>query len=291
MIRITHKKVRDPLYCYVRKVSVFECPRPPGDRHRLIPSPCSYLSYNHRNIPFFVSDRKIRPEQRLQITGPKTDPGIHVEYTGELSQVLIEFAPAAFYYLFHQGPADYRNQLLDLTHFIPAERGVLLSKQLRDCGDSEQRIELLQDFLEELAFHALPFCDYVEETIREIDSRTGDVLVKELSDRVHISERQLNRRFTQLVGISPKVYAKILQLHHVIGLMARKDLSTLKEISYGANFYDPSHFDHRFRELVGITPQEFLVSREHNALRYYTNEREAVSAKTTSPSLNRPSTP
>ncbi len=53
--------------------------------------------------------------------------------------------------------------------------------------------------------------------------------------------------------------------------MNSKEFSSIKELSYSANFYDQSHFDHRFKELVGIKPHEFLVSREHNALKYFTD--------------------
>jgi AraC-like DNA-binding protein len=74
-----------------------------------------------------------------------------------------------------------------------------------------------------------------------------------------------------MVGISPKLYLKIQQLHHVINLMNVKEFSSFKEISYHAKFYDPSHFDHRFKELVGITPNEFLKSDEHHALKYFTD--------------------
>jgi len=51
----------------------------------------------------------------------------------------------------------------------------------------------------------------------------------------------------------------------------QKEISSFKEISYNARYYDQSHFDRRFKELVGINPNEFLIRKEHNALKYFTD--------------------
>jgi AraC-like DNA-binding protein len=271
MIKIEQKQVRSSLTRYIRKISVFECDGHIEHKHRLIPSGCTYLSYNHKDIPTFVNSKRVKPSQRLQIAGPKTDHNISVEYHGDLLQILIEFTPTGFYYIFHKSPETYQNKLLDLSQFIPADKVERLAKQLVACDDPERQISLIQDHLIELSYQALPFCDYVEKGIKIIDQKHGNIKVQDISSKVHKSERQFNRKFLSMVGVSPKTYAKLQQLHYVINLMNLKQYSSLKEISYGANFYDQSHFDHRFKELVGITPNQFLKSKEHNALKYFTD--------------------
>lgn len=271
MIKIEQKTARSPLTRYIRKISVFSSAGSIESIHRLIPCGCTYLSYNHRDIPSFVNSKRVDPSQRLQITGPKIDNNIYVEYNGELSQVLIEFMPAGFYYLFHASPANFQNKLINFSEFLPGNNLENLTNQLLATDDPDTQLDILQDYLIEVSFHALPFCDYLEEAIGIIDSNFGDILIKDLAEAVNKSERQLNRQFLKIVGIPPKIYSKILQLHYVINLMNRKEYSSIKEISYIAKFYDQSHFDRRFKELVGITPNEFLVSREHNALKYYTD--------------------
>lgn len=271
MIKIEQKKVRSSLTRYIRKISVFECDGRVEHRHRLIPSGCTYLSYNHRDIPTFINSKRVTPSQRLQIAGPKTDQDICVEYHGDLQQILIEFTPTGFYYLFHNSPADYQNTLLNLSQFIPLEIVDKLAKQLISYNDPNKHITLIQNHLYDMTYQALPFCNYVEEGIKIIHGKHGNIKVKEIATAVHKSERQFNRKFQEMVGIPPKSYAKLRQLHFVINLMNQKDYSSIKEISYKANFYDQSHFDHRFKELVGITPNEFLKSKEHNALKYFTD--------------------
>jgi len=271
MISIKQTPVKRPLARYVRKISVFESAYPIEQKHRLIPSGCTYLSYNHKHIPIYKHINEVKPSQRLQITGPKTDQSICVEYEGELLQILIEFNPTGFYNIFHCSPASFLNSLVDPSQFVPHETIENLTRKLQATDDPNTRIDIIQDFLIDLSYHALPFCDYMEKAIRILENNIGKNVIKDIALAVNKSERQLSRQFTRMVGLSPKQYSKILQLHYVINLMNIKEYSSLKEISYSANFYDQSHFDHRFKELVGITPNEFLISKEHNALKYFTD--------------------
>jgi AraC-like DNA-binding protein len=255
----------------VRRISVFECSGPIEHKHKLIPSGSTYLSYNHKDIPAYKHVKKIKPTGRLQITGPKTDPNICVEYEGELLQILVEFTPTGFYYIFHCSPASFLNSLVDPCQFVPQETVDNLKNKLFATDDPDNHVDIIQDHLIELSYQALPFCQYIEKAIRILENNIGKNAIKDIATAVHKSERQLSRQFTKMVGISPKQFSKILQLHYVINLMHLKEYSSLKEISYSANFYDLSHFDRRFKELVGITPNEFLISREHMALKYFTD--------------------
>jgi len=271
MISIKQTTVKRHLIRYVRKISVFESAYPIEHKHRLIPSGCTYLSYNHKDIPTYNHLNKVKPTQRLQITGPKTDPSICVEYEGELLQILFEFTPTGFYYIFHSSPATFLNSLVDPSQFVPHETIENLTSRLLASDDPNTQIDIIQDYLIELSYNALPFCDYMEKGIRIIENNIGKNVIKDIAIAVNKSERQFSRQFTKMVGLSPKQYSKILQLHYVINLMNLKEYSSLKEISYNANFYDQSHFDHLFKKLVGITPNEFLISKEHNALKYFTD--------------------
>jgi AraC-like DNA-binding protein len=271
MISIKQIPVKRPLARYVRKISVFESTLPIEHKHRLIPSGCTYLSYNHKEIPSYNHINKVKPTLRLQFTGPKTDSNICVEYEGELLQILIEFTPTGFYYMFHSSPASIRNRLIDPSQFVPEESVNILTGKLLATDDPNIHIDFIQDYLIGLSYNALPFCDYIEKALRILENNIGKNVIKDIARAVHKSERQFNRQFIKIVGISPKVYAKLQQLHYVINLMNLKELASFKEISYSANFYDQSHFDRRFKELVGITPNEFLKSKEHNALKYFTD--------------------
>ncbi len=88
MITITHKNPSSQLSKYVRKISIFESKRDLDYKHKLTPSAFTYLSYNHNHKPVSIfNNKKVIPNTRLQIAGPKINEDIYVEYKGKLCQI------------------------------------------------------------------------------------------------------------------------------------------------------------------------------------------------------------
>ncbi|WP_035650608.1 AraC family transcriptional regulator [Flavobacterium sp. ASV13] len=83
-----------------------------------------------------------------------------------------------------------------------------------------------------------------------IYSSNGTISVKELSEKVFWSSRQINRYFNQQFGISLKEYCKILRFG-----------SSFKDLSEGKlypelNFTDQNHFIKEIKKYSGVTPKE-----------------------------------
>jgi AraC-like DNA-binding protein len=83
-----------------------------------------------------------------------------------------------------------------------------------------------------------------------IYSSEGSITVKELSEKVFWSSRQMNRYFNQMFGISLKTYCNILRFGN-----------SFKSISEGKlfpeqNFTDQNHFIKEIKKYAGVTPKE-----------------------------------
>lgn len=90
---------------------------------------------------------------------------------------------------------------------------------------------------------------------RLIYESNGGMSVKELSDRVYWTSRQINRYFTQQYGLSLKTYCNILRFR-----------ASFKQIKEGKlfpeqNFADQSHFIREIKKLSGVAPKEFLRNK------------------------------
>ncbi|KAA9352778.1 helix-turn-helix domain-containing protein [Larkinella humicola] len=82
-----------------------------------------------------------------------------------------------------------------------------------------------------------------------IYSSRGSMTVRELSDNVYWSSRQINRYFNQQFGISLKAYCNILRFG-----------ASFKNISEGnlfpeQNFTDQTHFIKEIKKYAGVTPK------------------------------------
>lgn len=272
MIEISHRKPDSRLSKYIRKITVFESKRKINYKQKLTPSAFTYFSYNHKSIPTSIfGNKRVKPDQRLQIAGPKINEDIYVEYDGRLNQILFEFTPSGFYYLFNVSPAKLINSLSNLSDYVSCETYEQLKQDLLASDDIEQQIKMLEEVLFEKEQVSLPFSNYVEKALKIIEENNGSVHISDVIDEVGISERQLNRKFREVVGTSPKNYAKITQLHYVINLMQLKNFTSAQDLAYQAEYYDLPHFANRFKELTGFTPNEFIVSDKHIARKYFTD--------------------
>ena len=144
-----------------------------------------------------------------------------------------------------------------------------LELELQSIDDSGEQIKILENFLLDKLYKALPFCDYVEEALQIIDSNHGSISINKVIEKLRVSDRQFSRQFTKIVGISPKHYSKIVQLHYIINVMKLKKYTSLQDIAQSAEFYDLSHFTNVFKELTGFSPVEFINSDKHIALKYF----------------------
>lgn len=77
--------------------------------------------------------------------------------------------------------------------------------------------------------------------------------LEEISRQVHLSPFHFHRRFTELLGITPKHFLLDCQIHH-----AKRELmeggKELSKIATDCGFAHQSHFTSRFKQATGLTP-------------------------------------
>jgi AraC-like DNA-binding protein len=95
-----------------------------------------------------------------------------------------------------------------------------------------------------------------------IYSAKGSLTVKELSEKVIWSERQINRYFNQQFGISLKSYCGILRF--------RASFQHIKEgkLFPEQNFTDQSHFIKEIKKLSGFLPKELNQNKHDRFIQF-----------------------
>lgn len=93
----------------------------------------------------------------------------------------------------------------------------------------------------------LPSMKFMQDEFAACPS-LGDIAVKS-----HLSPFHFHRRFTDLVGQTPKHFLVACQMHEAKRMLASRK-KTLPEIAKDCGFSHQSHFTSRFRQSVGLTP-------------------------------------
>lgn len=103
---------------------------------------------------------------------------------------------------------------------------------------------------------------------RPIDARTRLVVaaaerlaqqrVGTVADELGVSERNLRRVFAQVVGMSPKAYARLSRFHRAHRAARASQTVDWAAIAIEQGYCDQAHMIAEFRQLTGVTPAALL---------------------------------
>jgi AraC-like DNA-binding protein len=153
-------------------------------------------------------------------------------------------------------------------HIIPAEdiwgsELELLCDEMQSAVSLEQMLSVLEKFLiNKYIKTSLHYrVDHVQNAIKLIASSNGTIGIKALQSQTNTSRKTLERAFEHYLGISPKLYSRIVRFNAVKEVMDRTPAGvTLTSLAHDFGFYDSSHFAAEFKSFSGTTPSAYLKS-------------------------------
>lgn len=162
------------------------------------------------------------------------------------------FQPYAIKELFHIDAHELTNRRINLNDFFET--------QFMDMIASNNN---LFDKVHTLSTHIsrnLPAIKYTDDLIKHcifyIKKHNGMLTVKDLQVKFRISERQLERRFKDVVGVSPRHYLKITKFRHAVSILSGTSCNNLTDVALELNYFDQSHFIKQAKELSGLCPKD-----------------------------------
>jgi AraC-like DNA-binding protein len=92
---------------------------------------------------------------------------------------------------------------------------------------------------------------------QKIRANKGIVKISVLAEEFRINPRRLERLFISEIGLSAKMFARILRFNHAKRLIEGDAGISLASLTYETGYADQAHFSHNFREMFGYTPAQF----------------------------------
>ena len=100
----------------------------------------------------------------------------------------------------------------------------------------------------------------VELCVERLLASEGRVTLAALSAIAGVSERQLQRRFAEVVGISPRMLGVVVRLRRVFDALRDAPWSSWSERAQAAGFFDHPQMARDFRRLLGTAPSHWTQS-------------------------------
>jgi AraC-like DNA-binding protein len=185
----------------------------------------------------------------VRIAGPQTTYGAPIDLP-EILAFGVTFHPGAAGSLLRTPAHELVDAHVPLADVLPA-----LAWRLDDrLGHARDPAEAMTAFADELA-HDLRAAGDPDPAVRDavglLDRRTATVA--EAARRAFVSERQLERRFADLVGYGPKMLQRVLRFQRFLSYAARPQLGLAGAASL-AGYADQAHLSRETRRLAGLPP-------------------------------------
>ncbi len=187
----------------------------------------------------------------------------------QISFVIVVFQPDGLYKLLGISACELKEQIV-ATQDVFGQPAKKLYDSLRHFKQSAEQVNALNTFFYELAIQRKsPNHTLLSAVLQHIAQHKGLVTVEQLVHYSGYTERHVERIFAEQVGMSPKKFGSIVQLHSFLKLLRHKTSETnLTTICHQSGYFDQSHLIRVFKKYTGITPSEYLNSTNRLAVNF-----------------------
>jgi AraC-like DNA-binding protein len=182
-----------------------------------------------------------------------------IEHLGHQEGVAIELTPLGSRNLFGMPASALWSTSIELAELEPSV-GRELWERLQGTSGWPERFAVCDDVLGRAVAADRAVAPELTLAWRSIVGSGGATTVGEIASEVGWSRQHLTRRFTDEFGLGPKLAARVVRLHRETRVLRlAPSTMSLAEVAAVCGYYDQSHLDRDFAELVGCPPTQWLA--------------------------------
>lgn len=239
-------------------------------RYASIPKGC-YLEKSMplrliNSIDFFIGDAfetieccsgEVIPFVRCTIRGLRTSKKYLIRIQGQFISFTVKFNATGMYQLLGIPMDQFRNKAVPAfdINVLPFEN---ITKQLLYAPDIQTCINIVEPFLLRLISKHLPLSGVTDQAVELLRHQKGNSSILQLASNCNLSLRQLERNFIREVGVSPKIYARMIRFQHLLQKRITTPDQKWAALAYDNDFFDQMHLIKEFKQFLGTTPSAFV---------------------------------
>ncbi|WP_027386031.1 helix-turn-helix domain-containing protein [Chryseobacterium gregarium] len=232
----------------------------------IVPDGCMEMIFHYGDLYNQYIDGKASVQPRSCVFGQLTHP-LKIEPTGITGIFSVRFHHDGFIPFATIPIKDMDDRAISLETLFGAE-GLELEEKVLHSPTVTEKINTVEGFLRKRLDTEITD-RIVRSTVDLLLNGKGSISIKELSRQTNINRRQLERKFSSAVGLSPKQLSKIIRLQNTLRHLLHKDYPNLTALAYESEYYDQAHFIKDFKEFTGYTPKDFFGDNLQMSLLFY----------------------
>lgn len=210
----------------------------------------------------FHADGKVELQPRAIVVG-QMRRFVKIQPTGAVDLFGVRFQTAGAYHFFKCGLSELTEKIVELDAIVGCQDRSL-DDRIRSAATNEDRVRIIESILLD-SIKAPNSNESIVEAVKDHIARNdGVVSIHKAAREFGVSQRQLERHFQQMVGVSPKFYSRIIRLQSIIAATEFQRSDDLSGLALRFGFYDQPHFVREFTEFVGKSPTAYL--RDENRM-------------------------
>jgi AraC-like DNA-binding protein len=252
----TFEPVND-LSAFVKCYWTLESPKEEHpQRQTIVADGCMEMIFHYGDLyRQYLDDENSIVQPRSFVIGQLTRP-LEIEPTGSTGIFSVRFHPDGFLPFSTIPIRQLENKAVSLEELFGAE-GIEIEQKIVKANTTSERINHIGAFLLSRLTDSETVERIIKATVNLILTANGQLSVDELSKQINVNRRQLERKFSSVIGLSPKKLSKTVRLQATLKMLLNKKFTSLTALAYEGEYYDQAHFINDFKEFTGLTPKEF----------------------------------
>ncbi len=172
----------------------------------------------------------------------------------QTGSILVHFSETGFAHFTAHPVNELFNLSLSLDDIFDKDQIRAVEDQLMHAPTDKQRLRIVNHFLL-TQLKDKQHDQLIIEAVRLIFQHKGNIRIKELNQKLFISQSPFEKRFRKVVGTTPKKFASIIRFNAILD--ALNGSKSLVDICHDNHFFDQAHFIRDFRQFTGDTPDQY----------------------------------
>ena len=223
------------------------------NEYKVFPSSGLVIGFQYKGQIATINDYKENKLTSAGITGI-TDGYKIFKNSADIGTILVYFTEIGFTHFASHPANELFNLSLSLDDIFDKKSIAEVEEKLAIITSDKIRIKIVEQFLVS-QLKDIQTDKLIVEAVKLIYQTNGTIRIKELNEKLFISQSPFEKRFRKVVGTTAKKFASIVRFNTVLDNL--HETKTLTEICYDNNFFDQAHFIKDFKQFTGHTPENF----------------------------------